>query len=116
MYYNYPTSRNIGPSNVLGDPTDPGNNATFYDGGYTIGSPYYRTEVGAHENSDSPYGTFDQGGNVWEWNGAVLYGSYRGLRGGSFGLNVYNLHAAYRINGDPSFEYNNVGFRVAEVR
>ena len=50
---------------------DPGNNATFKfdsgtDDGLTIGSPYYRTGVGAHENSESPYGTFDQGGNVWE--------------------------------------------------
>ena len=75
-YWDYPTSSNSVPINVLGDPTDPGNNATYYDyygtgtGGYTIGSPYYRTEVGAHENSDSPYGTFDQGGNVWEWNEA----------------------------------------------
>ena len=24
--------------------------------------------MGEFENSESPYGTFDQGGNVWEWN------------------------------------------------
>ena len=37
----------------------------------SIGSPYYRTNVGEFENSASAYGTFDQGGNVWEWNEAI---------------------------------------------
>jgi hypothetical protein len=60
-YFDYPTSSDTVPSNQLMNP-DLGNNATFYDGSYTIGSPYWRTEIGAHENSDSPYGTFDQGG------------------------------------------------------
>jgi formylglycine-generating enzyme required for sulfatase activity len=70
--------------------------------------------VGAHENSDSPYGTFDQGGNLWEWNEAVM-GSYRGLRGGSFYIYDDGLHAALRLGYDPSNEILNIGFRVAEV-
>ena len=114
-YWDYPTSTSSVPSNDLIDP-DPGNHATFYDGGYTIGSPYYRTEVGAHENSDSPYGTFDQGGNVCEWNEAILYDSYRGLRGGSFYSYDYYLHAANRsYYYYPTFEYDNIGFRVSQV-
>ncbi len=115
VYYDYPTGTDATPSNDLVGP-DPGNNATFYDSGYTIGSPYYRTEVGAHENSESPYDTFDQGGNVWEWNEAVIVGSYRGLRGGSV-LDVdYDLHAADRYyDFYPSYEDNVIGFRVAEV-
>jgi formylglycine-generating enzyme required for sulfatase activity len=112
-YFDYPTSSDSEPSNDLIDP-DPGNNATFYDSGYTIGSPYYRTEVGAHENSDSPYDTFDQGGNLWEWNEAVM-GSYRGLRGGSFYIYDDGLHAALRLGYDPSNEILSIGFRVAEV-
>jgi formylglycine-generating enzyme required for sulfatase activity len=116
-YFDYPTSSDTAPSNDLINP-DPCNNATFYDSGFTIGSPYYRTEVGDHENSESPYGTFDQGGNVWEWNEAILYGSDRGLRGGSFDYNVYSLHASNRDNyfdTTPTRELYPFGFRVSEV-
>ncbi|MCP4593602.1 MAG: formylglycine-generating enzyme family protein [bacterium] len=112
-YFDYPTSSDETPSKELVDP-DPGNNATFH-GGSTIGSPYYRTEAGAHENSDSPYSTFDQGGNVWEWNDAVLPGSYRLLRGGSYFFDRHSLHAATRDFLYPSSENCDVGFRVAEV-
>ena len=116
-YYEYPTSTNSVPSNDLVEPTDLGNNATFYisDGDYTIGSPYYRTEFGAHENSESPYDTFDQGGNLWEWHEAILYGSYRGVRGGSFYPNVIDLHASHWNGSFPALEDLNLGFRVAEV-
>ena len=116
-YYDYPTSTDSVPSNDLVAPTDPGNNATFYisDGDYTIGSPYYRTEFGAHENSESPYDTFDQGGNVWEWHEAILYGSYRGVRGGSFYPNVIDMHASHWNGSFPALEDLNLGFRVAEV-
>jgi formylglycine-generating enzyme required for sulfatase activity len=114
-YWDYPTSSNSEPSNVLGNPTDPGNNATFYNNGYTIGSPYYRTEAGAHENSDSPYGTFDQGGNVWEWNEAVLYDFQRGVRGGGFFNYSGALRALGRVSNYPAGESDAFGFRVAEV-
>ncbi len=113
-YFLFPTSSSYTPSNDLVEPTDPGNNATFYDSGYTIGSPYYRTEVGAHENSDSPYGTFDMGGNVWEWN-ETLIGSDRGFRGGSEYSDFGNLSSSDRYDTTPSYESNGVGFRVASV-
>ncbi len=112
-YFDYPTSSDSIPSNDLINP-DPGNNATFYDNGYTIGSPYYRTEVGAHENSDSPYGTFDMGGNVWEWNEALI-GSNRGIRGGSCSGYDYYLRSSTRYDIDPYYENYDVGFRVASV-
>ncbi len=121
-YWDYPTwsdDPNL-PSNDLVEPTDPGNNATFYlyGGGWTIGSPYYRTEVGAHENSESPYGTFDQGGNVYEWNEAILPGPHRGLRGGSFD-NAGNgalLHALSRNSSNYPGDVNGlIGFRVASI-
>jgi len=114
-YWDYPTATNSVPSNQLINP-DPGNNANFYQNGDTIGSPYWRTEVGEFENSESPYGTFDQCGNVWEWNEAILYGSYRGVRGGGYEYDAYYLHASYRGNfGFPTNEDPRIGFRVYEV-
>jgi formylglycine-generating enzyme len=114
-YFLYPTSSNDIPSNVLGNPTDPGNNATFDDSGYTIGSPYYLTEVGAHENSASPYGTFDQGGNVNEWNDTVI-GSSRRLVGGSFFLDTSFLASSHREGFRPSLDNGyDIGFRVASI-
>ncbi len=102
------------PSNDLIDP-DLGSNATYwYNGNSTIGSPYYRTEVGAHENSESLYGTFDQAGNAWEWNEAILFGSYRGRPGGSFDEVLSLLHASARSKGAHTFG-GSIGFRVAEV-
>jgi sulfatase modifying factor 1 len=115
-YFDYPTSTDSIPSNDLIDP-DPGNNATFLSDDYTIGSPYFRTEVGAHENSGSPYGTFDQGGNVFEWNEAVLDDAFRGLRGGSWIYEQSFMLAARRDNQyfNPTIELNMIGFRVAQV-
>jgi len=120
-YYDYPTSNGTAPSNELPAP-DPGNTATFHIATFpeTIGAPYWRTEVGAHDNSPSPYGTFDQGGNVYEWNEDVEVfvdqDEYdRGLRGGSFDYYRYHLTAAVRNIYGPSQESDSVGFRVSNL-
>jgi formylglycine-generating enzyme required for sulfatase activity len=115
-YWDYPTQSSSIPSNDLINP-DSGNNANFYvfHGGYTIGSPYWTTEVSEFELSKSGYDTFDQGGNVWEWNEAV------GYRGGSFydGYGPYggdSLHASYRYDyASPETERYGLGFRVASI-
>jgi formylglycine-generating enzyme required for sulfatase activity len=113
-YWDYSMGSSAIPSN--GNPGgDTGNSANFWNGDYTIGSPYYRTNAGFFGLSDSPYGTFDQGGNVWEWNEAVIVGSSRGVRGGSFNNIDNDLHASNRSNGYPTIESANVGFRVSEV-
>jgi formylglycine-generating enzyme required for sulfatase activity len=115
-YFDYPTGTNSVPSNVLTSP-DPGNNANFWQGlGLpTIGSPYWRTEAGAFTNSASPYGTFDQGGNVEEWNETAFTGSSRGWRGGSCGGDSAYLFGGVRSDSVPRIEYGNGGFRVASV-
>ncbi|HLA85119.1 MAG TPA: SUMF1/EgtB/PvdO family nonheme iron enzyme [Thermoguttaceae bacterium] len=114
-YFDYPTCSDASPSNDLINP-DPGNNANFYisGGDYTIGSPYYQTEVGEFENSESPYGTFDQGGNLGEWNETAIDSS-RGLRGGRWAPCSLYLWAGARHYGDPTRENNGIGFRVASV-
>ncbi|MCP4241945.1 MAG: formylglycine-generating enzyme family protein [bacterium] len=72
------------------------------------------TDGGSYTGSASPNGTFDQGGNVWEWNEALI-SSNRGLRGGSFGNGPGYLAASYRYYGNPTYEDNIVGFRVASI-
>ena len=121
-YFDYPTSSNTAPGQDMADPL-PGNNANYYtfSGAYPIDSGKYTTVAGEFQNSDSPYGTFDQGGNVFEWNEAILYGSERGLRGGSFYgdggtfYGVANLRAAGRDGNDLLGESFAIGFRVSEV-
>ncbi|MGD9128632.1 MAG: SUMF1/EgtB/PvdO family nonheme iron enzyme [Planctomycetia bacterium] len=115
-YFDYPTSSDSEPSNDLIAP-DPGNNANFNQSGYTIGSPYYATEVGEFENSESPYSTFDQGGNLWEWNETEIYVDLsRGVRGGDWSDSSDYLLASFRYSHNPTYEGDYLmGFRVASV-
>jgi formylglycine-generating enzyme required for sulfatase activity len=113
-YWDHATQSYNFPSLVLGYPTDPGNNATFhYYSDFTIGSPYWRTEVGAHENSESFYGTFDQAGNIAEWTEAKGGTTFRWLLGGSY-LDTL-IHAGDAGGDSPVRESEFTGIRVAEI-
>ena len=112
-YYDYPTTSDSTPGRDMSETTNPGNNANYRDGDYLIGSPYYRTEVGQFALSNSPYGTFDQGGNVLEWNEAMVSASSRGLRGGRWSLGTSLMQASSRVNIAPGSESVSIGFRVA---
>jgi len=114
-YFDYPTSSDSVPGRDMTETTNPGNNANYYDNDYLIGSPYYRTEVGEFELSDSPYGTFDMGGNLWEWNETLIGGSSRGIRGGWYYGPGDDLRSSVRNNYIPDSEINALGFRVASV-
>lgn len=74
------------------------------------------TDVGSYSGDPSMYGTFDQGGNVWEWNDAVIAGSSRGLRGGSWN-NFFGNPLASSSFGHlvPSLESSSIGFRLVSV-
>lgn len=73
------------------------------------------TDVGSYSGDGSSYGTFDQGGNVWEWTETVISGSGRGRRGGSFLGGEANLRASSRSSSFPTSEFDTIGFRVASV-
>ena len=78
----------------------------------------YLTDVGAFSGSESFYGTFDQSGNVYQWNdldGAA--GPTRGLRGGAAGINLtaFDLSSSQRIDDStPDFD-GKFGFRLVFV-
>jgi formylglycine-generating enzyme required for sulfatase activity len=116
-YWTYPTSVDSGVSNTLVDP-DPGNHATYAAGAVlTIGAPYYRTEVGAHENSASPYGSFDQGGNVMEFTETVgMIIETRRMRSGSWAMARTQMSAP-EIDDvmHSSDQFNDLGFRLVSL-
>ena len=122
-YWDFPTKSDgwTRPNNDVTEP-DGRNSANFrtsenFDDDYTLGAPYFTTLIGEFENSGSAYGTFDQGGNVAEWNETEIdVGLSRGLRGGSWGGTVDGLLASNRILlAVPSTASTGLGFRVANV-
>ena len=118
-YWEYPTGSNAAPGNDISETTNPGNNANYFNDSWTVGSPYYRTNVGEFELSESPYGTFDQAGNIFEWDEA-MYLNDRGARGGSFyydsGAYDLYLRASYRNYFlYPPLGREFLGFRVVQV-
>jgi formylglycine-generating enzyme required for sulfatase activity len=136
-YWDYPTSTDSIPYSDQSPGSDAptqSNTANFfaddeiangYDDGYAAtgslsysSSQNYLTDAGAYTLSASPYGTYDQGGNVWEWNEALISGSFRGLRGGSWSTEFdADLQSSFRngVIDFPTFESSPIGFRVATV-
>jgi sulfatase modifying factor 1 len=126
-YWDYATQSDAAPGNTIGSSA---NQANYHDdslggSGYAVtqskpfnGSQNYLTDVGAFSNSASVNGTFDQSGNVYEWNDLTgAAGSTRGLRGGEWnGFGASNVSKSVRGDTvDPSLEQDNVGFRLAYV-
>ena len=76
------------------------------------GGPGDLTDVGSYTGSPSPYGTYDQGGNVWEWTETITGAALRVQRGGSFLSVPINLAAATQSAGNPGDAFNATGFRL----
>ena len=121
-YWLYPTSSDTTPGYDINDLS--GNNANYYPSGYPpLQSGQYlpTTVVGTFSNSASPYGTFDQGGNVWEWDETIpSTGGGHGRRGGSwYGDTPAWHHFDTMLSHDRYFGPltlgEGVGFRVVEA-
>jgi len=63
------------------------------------------------------WGLYDILGNVWEWcwdiYDAEVYGSYRVLRGGGWFDEHWSCRASVRRRSHPTFQIDDVGFRIA---
>ena len=95
--------------------------ANGFNGGYAVSgstafssAQQYLTDGGAYSLAGTYYGTFDQGGDVWEWSDSVI-GSARGRRGGSWTDQESFLRASSQGNLLPTIETNDLGFRIAIV-
>jgi len=111
MYFQYPTGSDAVP--LATGPTAVSNSANY---GNVAGG---LTDVGAYTATTSPYGAFDMGGNVYQWNEAVLMlGNLpnHGLRGGFSAGSSSHLQSSHRVYelGLTSVGFDS-GFRVASV-
>jgi formylglycine-generating enzyme len=115
-YWLYPTRSNTAPGQDMSDVS--GNNANYVTPpyAYPIDNGHYTTVAGEFQNSPSAYGTFDQGGNVMEWNESLNSGG-RYMRGGAFSTPGSPLQAGnrYYYNVFPIGNYMDHGFRVVQV-
>ena len=119
-YWDYATQSDVAPGNAIGSGANQANyrlDGTTYSvtqSSTVSSSQNYLTDVGAFSGSVSAYGTFDQSGNVLEWNDLTgAAGSSRGRRGGSFGSSEFLVSSSVRTAGGPSLETSNIGFRLA---
>jgi len=106
-YFDYPAGTDTGTLCTLLDSGNPNtancNNAVTHP-----------TDVGFYMSSGSPYGTYDQGGNVDDWNEAI-FGPHRVTRGGSFESESGELSASARGSLTPSDEFSTLGFRTGSL-
>ena len=118
-YWTYATRSDEKPGNRIG--AEP-NQANYAPGGVfsvtqVVEEPTrnHLSEVGAFTNSRGPYGTFDQSGNVAEWNDLTgAAGASRGRRGDRWVTpDPYGLSRGFRETWEPSYEDGGMGFRLA---
>ena len=105
-YYLYTTSSDSWPSCAFPGPTP--NTANCYP---SVGDV---TDVGSYTGSASPNETFDQGGNVWERNEAMI-GANGVIRGGAFGISQNPIGSTSQYIADRALENGFIGLRVAAL-
>lgn len=117
-YFDYTIGTDATPNNNLPS-ADTGNSANFKhsSGSFATGNrDYPMTDVGAYSLSKSPYGTYDQGGNVEELHEARV--PNKSASGGGSWSNQEQRLSASSGRGDDSFPYVSneaMGFRIAST-
>jgi PEP-CTERM putative exosortase interaction domain len=109
-YFDYPAGSNT--ATTCGAPTATPNSANC---GFAVGDV---VAVGSYSGSASPFGTYDQGGNVFEWSETLVapgQGTWRNTRNGSFDVGPAYLAADSRGGFEPQNRMNIVGIRIAMI-
>jgi len=117
-YYTYATQSNTAPGNQIGSGA---NQANYNNGVFSVtqsggqdSNQNYLTDVGAFSGNGSFYGTFDQSGNVYQWNDLNgTSSSVRGRRGGAWNGNASSLSSSSRTPTATSLGNSSIGFRLA---
>jgi formylglycine-generating enzyme len=73
------------------------------------------TIKGSYTGSASPYGTFDQGGNVFEVTDTISFGADRVARGGSYAFAASGAAAGSPNNAFTTTEAATLGFRLVMI-
>jgi len=120
-YWQYATQSDTAPGNTIGSGTNQGN---YNTGVFAVtqvsgssSSQNYLTTAGAFSGSPSGYGTFDQFGNLGEWNDLTgLVGPERGVGGGDWSSSLFEYEAD-RVGFllAPTEESALIGIRLATV-
>ena len=120
-YSTYATQSNTAPGNIIGSGS---NEANYYTGnGYsvTLSTSYssgtnYLTAVGSFSGSASYYGTYDQSGDVYNWEATTVGSQYPVIRGGGWGdPGTLYVSSSFWSSTDPTDGNVGIGFRVASV-
>lgn len=133
-YWTYATQSDTAPipvqASLIGDglANGSGNYANYAgSGSWNVPSGSGNVTTVGTNGGPSAYGTYDQNGNVWEWNDAIS-DNLRGIGGADWLCNQFRLsnHGTVTYNsdgsirqtlstyhGDPSAENDKIGFRIA---
>ena len=118
-YWDYATQSDSAPTEVtagstgIGSAGSTGNSVNYNQGADWNSQDGNVTTVGTN-GGPSAYGAFDMSGNLFEWNDLTgAAGSSRGLRGGGWDSGAFYVSSSFGLSYGPSFEFNDIGFRLA---